>query len=317
MPGGAKKREIAVEILLFAGYVFKEISMLRKEFLLVTVVLLGAICPVVLAAEAEGGLHGDVGYTYDSMYVWRGFLVWGHHGGSNVFVDLDFMGSGFGMSVVDHMPNSTGNNGPAGYWNEERWDYSLFYQNKLAAGDPLETDYKVSYMYYNYPGMSARHSNQCFDLQEINALLAWPNILGVKGLVPAYCIVKLWPSMHNTVVGEANPMGGSASGFAHIFMLNYALPVAGLTSETPEQVLNFHTELVYNDGVDPRPYGGYTSHDWTDFLMGVSTDFDLGNNFVFTPGVYHQITMEDDGATKGVSPNHSMTWAELTVKYKF
>ena len=119
------------------------------------------------------------------------------------------------------------------------------------------------------------------------------------------------------MVGGANPNGGTASGFAHIFMLNYALPIAGLTSETPNQVLNFHTELVYNDGVDPRPYGGYTSSDWTDFVMGVSTDFDLGSNFVFTPGIYHQITMEDNGPIKGVSPDHSITWASLTAKYKF
>lgn len=286
---------------------------MKKLVLLIAVVLFGMVAPVL---AAEGDLHGDIGYTYDTMYVWRGFTVWGGHSGSNPFINLDLFGSGFGLSTEGHWANGTGNNGPVGYSDEERWDYSLFYQNKISAGDALETDYKVSYIYYNYPKMSAGDSARSFDLQELNALLAWPNITGVKGLVPAYCIVKLWPSNDDSPVGAGNPNGGTASGFAHIFMLNYALPITGLTAETPEQVLNFHTELIYNDGVDPRPYGGYTSSDWTDFVMGVSTDFDLGSNFVFTPGVYHQITMEDS-PTKGVSPDHSITWANLTVKYKF
>ena len=89
-----------------------------------------------------------------------------------------------------------------------------------------------------------------------------------------------------------------------------------ISAEIPKQNLNFHIETVYNDGVDPRPAGGYTDSDWTHVMMGVSTDFDLGSGFIFTPGLWHQITMEDD-ATRGVSPDHDMTWAELTIKYKF
>jgi hypothetical protein len=287
---------------------------MKKLVLLIAVVLFGAVAPVL---AAEGDLHGDIGYTYDTMHVWRGFETWGGHSGSNPFIDLDLFGSGFGLSVEGHWANGSGpSHSPFGYSDGQRWDYTLFYQNKISAGDAYETDYKLSYVYYNYPDMGARHSETCWDLQELNALLAWPNITGVKGLVPAYCIVKLWPSKSDTAVGDNNPYGGTASGFAHIFMLNYALPIAGLTAETPNQVLNFHTELVYNDGVDPRPYGGYTSSDWTDFVMGVSTDFDLGNNFIFTPAIYHQITMEDS-ATKGVSPDHSITWASMTAKYKF
>ena len=285
-----------------------------KKLLLIAVVLFGMVAPV-LAQDSD--LHGDVGYTYDSMHVWRGFMTWGTHSGSNPFIDLDLFGSGFGLSAEGHFANASGpSHSQFGYEDGQRWDYTLFYQNKISAGDTYETDYKLSYVYYNYPDMSARHSDRCWDLQELNALLAWPNITGVKGLVPAYCIVKLWPSMANTVVGAENPNGGTASGFAHIFMLNYALPLENISSEIPKQVLNFHTELVWNDGVDPRPYGGYTSSDWTDFVMGVSTDFDLGSNFIFTPGVYHQITMEDS-PTRGVSPDHSITWVSLTAKYKF
>jgi hypothetical protein len=59
-------------------------------------------------------------------------------------------------------------------------------------------------------------------------------------------------------------------------------------------------------------------------VFGVSTDFDLGNSLIFTPGLNYQITMEDDGSIgeggylgKGVSPDHNILWASLTVKYKF
>ena len=285
-----------------------------KKLLLTAVVLFGTVAPVL---AQEGDLHGDIGYTYDSMYVWRGILVYGHHSASRPFVDLDLFGSGFGISAIGSIANGTGHNpDQLGYNNEQRWDYSLFYAGAYEPQETYATMYKVGYTYFNYPQMSAVHSDQCIDLQEIFAGVAFPKLLGVKGLVPGYVVVKGWPSKHDTVVGGSNPRGGTYSGWAHIFMLDYALPIAGLTAETPEQVLNFHIETVYNAGVDPRPYGGYTSHDWTHVLMGVSTDFDLGNNLIFTPGLWHQITMEDDPDT-GVSPDHSMTWAELTIKYKF
>ena len=286
---------------------------MKMYVLLTAAILFGMVAPVL--AE-PGDLHGDIGYTYDTMHVWRGFMTWGQHSGSNLFVDLDFFGSGFGMSIEDHMANGTGNNGPLGYSDEQRTDYALYYAGAIAPEDTFATMYQVGYRYFNYPGMSAQHSDQCIDLQEMWAGLAFPKILGVKGLVPGWAIIKAWPSMHDTVVGGDNPNGGSYEGWANVLTLDYALPLENISSEIPKQNLNFHTELVYNNHVDPRPYGGYTSSDWTDFVMGVSTDFDLGSGFIFTPGINEQITMEDNN-NKGVSPKHDITWATLTIKYKF
>jgi hypothetical protein len=99
-------------------------------------------------------------------------------------------------------------------------------------------------------------------------------------------------------------------------MLDYAWKVQGFTAETPEQTINLHVETVFNDGVDPRPGGGYTDSDWTHVLFGASTDFNLGSGLIFTPGLNYQVTMEDD-PIKGVSPDHDMIWATATVKYQF
>jgi hypothetical protein len=62
------------------------------------------------------------------------------------------------------------------------------------------------------------------------------------------------------------------------------------------QVLRLHSELVFNDGVHPA--GGNADHDWSNFVFGVETDFDLGNNMSLTPGIYQQLSMDDS-----VNPN--------------
>ena len=65
---------------------------MKMYVLLVAAILFGMVAPVL---AQEGDLHGDVGYTYDSMHVWRGYPDYGHHSGSNAFINLDLFGSGF------------------------------------------------------------------------------------------------------------------------------------------------------------------------------------------------------------------------------
>ena len=286
---------------------------MKKLVLLIAVVLFGMVAPVL---AAEGDLHGNVGITYDSLYVWRGYVVYGADSAVHPFVDLDLFGSGFHLDTVYHRANGGGNE------LGQRVDYALYYAGAIAPEETLATMYKVGYRYFNYPQMSAAHSDQCIDLQELFAGVAFPKLLGVKGLVPGYAYIQAWPSKHDTAVGGGNtapngaPAEGSYQGCAHVLMLDYALPLEGISSEVPKQNLNFHIETVYNNHVDPRPFGNYNTSDWTHVMFGVSTDFDLGNGLTFTPGYWHQITMEDSSAN-GVSPDHDIDWVELTVKYKF
>jgi hypothetical protein len=279
---------------------------MKKYVLLTAAILFGMVVPVLAVQPGQpGDLHGDVGITYDTLHVWRGYRTYGADSAINPFIDLDLFGSGFHVETIYHLANGGGNE------LGKRFDTALYYAGDAAADEAWETRYQVGYRYFNYPQMSARESDQCWDLQEIFAGVAFPKILGVKGLVPGYAYIQAWPSMHNS------PVTGY-QGCAHVFTLDYALPLENITSEIPKQNLDFHIETVYNNHVDPRPnFGtGYTTSDWTHVMFGVSTDFDLGSGLFFTPGIWHQITMEDNGP-HGISPDHDMDWATLTVKYKF
>jgi hypothetical protein len=280
-----------------------------NKSVLAGMVLLFAVGGVVQAQE--GDLHGVIDMTYQSKYLWRGIDVYGDKSAFQPSVMLDLWGSGFGFSTEAHRANSSG------YETTERWDFTLFYKNAICPEETFATQYLVGWRYFYFPdapldGIPAGMSGD-IDLQEIHAVLAWPNILPVEGLVPAYVLVKLWPAESDSFVGSQNLLGttpGTASGFAHIFMLDYGIPMEGLLPETPEQVLRLHAEAVFNDGVDPRGIG--VDHDWTNAVFGIATDFELAENVLLTPGLYYQVTMD-----KSINDDQDETWVTLGMSYSF
>ncbi|MHC4623431.1 MAG: hypothetical protein ACYS4W_05960 [Planctomycetota bacterium] len=277
--------------------------MKKKGILLTVVILLGA---VGLLQAQEGELHGYIDVTYQSKYVWRGFNIFGSQPALQPSVDLDLYGTGFGINVTGHMPLA------GGHVNGERYDYTLYYANRMLETETYATNYMLAWRYYNYPDNPTKGSATApnADLQELHAVLSWPTILGVEGLVPTYCLVKLWPSRSGSFSGTRSPMGGTASGWAHIFMLDYVTSIPGLLPDTPEQPLRLHTELVYNDGVGPA--GQNVDHDWSNVVFGVETDFDLGYNLTLTPGLYEQVAFDDS-----VNTDKDQTWVTLGLRYKF
>lgn len=264
-----------------------------KRVILMTVVCL--LAAAGLAKAQAGELSGTVDFTYQSKYIWRGFDVFDDKSAIQPSVNLDLFGSGFGVSMTGHRANSSG------FENGERWDYYLHYGNKLFEDELYATFWRMGYVYYNFPQNSS-HSRGSTDLSELHWILSWPNATGVKGLVPTYILVKLWPQNGGSLQRET-------SGFAHIFMLDYGLTVPGILPDTDEQVLRLHSELVLNDGVHPA--GGNADHDWSNIVFGVETDFDLGNNMSLTPGLYQQISMDDS------VNDEDETWVNLGLKYKF
>ncbi len=263
---------------------------MKQIVLFVAIILMAAAVPV----RAQDELHGAIDVTYQSKYLWRGIDVYDDKSAIQPSVILDLYGTGFGISVEGHRANSSG------FEVRERWDYTLFYKNAFFGGESYATQYMLGWRYFNFPDMSS----QVADLQEIHAVLSWPEILPAEGLVPTYVLVKLWPSESGSAVG------GKASGFAHIFMLDYGLPLEDLLPNVPEQVLRLHSEIVFNDGVDPRGQG--VDHDWTNAVFGIATDFELAENVTLTPGIYHQVTMD-----KTINEDPDETWATVGLKYEF
>jgi hypothetical protein len=267
----------------------KEIVM-KQKVLLAIIVLLTATTLV----QAQRELHGAFEVIYQSKYIWRGIDIYNDKSAIQSSVSLDLFGTGFGFSAMAHRANSSG--AEAG----ERWDYTLNYKNALFGDEPYATQYMVGWVYYNFPHISSRVG----DLQEVYTALSWPEILPVEGLVPTYVLVKLWPAEGNSTIG------GNASGWAHIFMLDYGLSLERFLPDYPDQVLRLHSEFVYNDGVDPR--GGVVDHDWSNAVLGIATDFKVTENVTVTPGIYHQVTMD-----KSINPDKDETWFMLSTKYEF
>lgn len=266
-----------------------------------------------LAQAQESELHGAFNLTYQSKYVWRGFDIFDDKSGVQASVDLDLFGTGFGASVMAHRANS------GEFENGERWDYTIYYANQLFPGENYVTNYRFDYVWYNYPDNPTKGDNLPFapnaSLQELNLILSWPNICP-SGIVPTYILVKMWPLRSGSYSGSRSSiafpagMNGTASGWAHIFMLDYSFTIAGLIPEIPEHVINLHSELVYNDGVGPA--GQKVDHDWSNVVFGASTDLELAENLILTPAVYHQITMD-----KSVNDDKDETWVTLGATYKF
>lgn len=206
----------------------------------------------------------------------------------------------WGVNVQGHRANSDG------FENSERWDYTLFYNTRFFEGEKYVMNTRFNYTYYNYPDMSS-HTEASIDIQETNAIFSFPKLTGVKGLVPTYVLVKLWPTNSGSPVGSGGA-GNAASGWAHIFMLDYPLevdcPITG-----GKRILNLHAETVYNDGVHPQ--GRRADHDWSNAVFGVTTDFQLDDNCTITPGMYYQSSWDDS------VNDEDEYWATLNMRYTF
>lgn len=284
-----------------------------NKSILAGMVLLFAVGGVVQAQEGE--LHGSLDVTYQGKYIWRGFDVYNDKSAVQPTLNLDLFETGLGFRADGHRANSSGHE------NTERWDYTLFYRNAVCPDEDYAMNYLIGYTYFNYPQQSSHTRGGVvtpvtgtgpgtFDIHELHAVMSFPKITGVEGLVPTYVLVKLAPVNSGTTVGTASATTGTASGFAHIFMLDYGLAIPGLSPDTPEQVFNLHSEVVFNDGVGPA--GQNVDHDWSNAVFGISTGFDVAENVVLTPAVYYQVTMDSS-----VNDDQDETWFNLGLSWQF
>ena len=280
-----------------------------KTKILAIAIMLLVVGSMAQAQAPEPELNGWAELTFSSKYVWRGFDIYDDKSAVHPAVDLNY--GGLGINVTGHRANG------GDFENGERWDYSLYYMGAVNMDQSYALQYRFGWVYYNYPDQptegTSTPGNQNAALQELYTVLSLPKICP-GGIVPSYVLVKLWPSDSGSFSGSKTPavpgLGGTASGWAHIFMLDYALKTGGILPETPEQVWNLHSEVVFNDGVGPA--GQNVDHDWSNAVFGISTDFDLADNLTLTPGVYHQVTMD-----KSVNDDKDETWVSVGLRYKF
>jgi len=137
------------------------------------------------------------------------------------------------------------------------------------------TDYCAKYAYYDrYDGNSKMN-----DVQELGIGFSWPNVMPC-GIVPNYYFAKIWPT--------GSDVQEHVSGFVHILGLNYDYVMPGCIAGNPQQVLQFYTNIVYNDGA----VSAAADHDWSHANIGVSTPIELCGMTV-TPGMGYQISMDD------------------------
>ncbi len=262
---------------------------MRKMMILLATLV---FCSLAQAQVPGSSVTGSVDVSYQGLYMWRGFDALAGKSAVQITGDVCLAGTGLGLTVAGHRANSSDQE------IMERWDYNPYYQGSFLNDSAMATTYRVGYVYYNYP----QNSHAAMDLQELQASFALPLITGIHNLVPSYTVAKLWPNSTGSLVS-------TASGFLHIFMLDYEFAIPGPVSAVPEQVIRLHSELIFNDGMDP--YGVGVDHDWSNLVLGAATDIDLGYHITLTPAVNYQITLD-----KSVH-NRDELWATIGAKLTF
>jgi hypothetical protein len=283
---------------------------MKKGILSAATIILFMVC---FAQAQEGELTGALDVTYRSAYTWYGIdrLYGGHgEGATETTLDLDLYGTGFGVSTKWVLPNSGKAGGKSGsFVNAEEIWLTLTYSGSCLEYETYATNYTVGWTYYDFPDMSTSFG----DTQEMFASLSWPEICPA-GVVPSFTAVRMWKSESgrpDSPTGARGTPMGDISGWVYIAGLGYDLPVEDLLPDLPEQILHLSAALVWNEGAGAIG----VDHDWSHFVLGVSTDFDLGNNLTLTPGVYHQRVL--DQTIRRLNMDKDLTWASVGLKYSF
>jgi hypothetical protein len=284
----------------------KTVQNTNKAILPVALILLGVV-GTAQAEEKKLGVKLDV--TYLSSYIFRGCDIYGEgHSAIQPSIDIDFYGTGLGLNVLSSRANKSG------FENLEELDITLRYGNNLFEGQTYTTVYEVGWVYYDYPDRASKGPKvdaprplipvveTLADVQELYAVFAWPEILGVRGLVPSYIFAHIWPAQSNS---NATDNGG----WIHALGLDYGIPMALFLPDMPaEQILKLSSLAVYNSGVGAT---GMVDHDWSHFTFGLSTEFAITDNLSFTPAIYYQLSMDDS------INDDDETWCGLSMTYKF
>ncbi|MHC4418236.1 MAG: TorF family putative porin [Planctomycetota bacterium] len=261
-----------------------------------------------ISAAEEAKLEVKLDVTYLSSYIWRGCDLYpDDHSAIQPSIDVEFYDTGFGLNVLSSRANGSG------FEDDEELDFTLRYRDNLFEGKSYATVYEIGWVYYSRPDRPRKGPKvegrplipvreTLADVQELYTVFAFPELLGIRGLVPCYIVSHVWPAQSSS---NASDNGG----WIHAVGLDYGIPISVLLPEMPaEQILKLSSLVVYNSGVGAT---GMVDHDWSHAVVGLSTGFALSKNLIFTPGIYYQISMDDS-----INPEDEY-WYSLGMSYTF
>ena len=219
----------------------------------------------------DGGGHGG-GVTfhneYSSKYMWRGFDEFDDHGTWHPQVDFH-LGGGWAFEVLGYIPIGTGENHHVGINNLLELKYELVYHNTLNEGEATEIQYKVNYIYYDFPKLNAHH-----DAQEVGVELSYPNLWESGG-------VPLVPSVY---VGNYMPVEGGEDSLYANFRLEREVEL-----DVCPNPLNLYGELAYHDSFDNADH--HTDSEITHAIFGFSTEIEVFGLDI-SPYINYQVSMD-------------------------
>lgn len=255
--------------------------------MLIIVVVLNGSIPVAFAGTDENELGISLDATWVSKYIWRGQDIYDDHAAFQPSINVDLYGTGFSVNVW------TSYAGSGGYRNLEENDYSVTYGATAFEGACSQTDYAISWLYYDVYDGPTRDS----DSQELILDLSWPELLGGK-IVPVYQLAYYYAAHGEGVIAAAQ-----IEGFSHLFGFSCEVP----SLEIIDNPLTFSWDITYNDGQGSSTY----DHDWSHMTWAVSTSFDDVFGATLTPALYYQTSME-----KSVNPEDEF-WVGVSYGFDF
>lgn len=253
------------------------------------VILTALLCIGGTAVAGEDEITGSFELIYLSKWLSKGSSVWGQQGGFFEAINLNLWDTGFGTYVTHR--HSTGNNHV-----KERYDYGVYYKNRLFEDTPYVTDYKLRWAYEHYPNIAR---NKFKTTNEWAFTFSWPKLFG-NGLVPQYIAYYEYPA-------GSNYANHNDTGWVHQFGFGYDVAVPGLFADTPEHIVKLSASLSYRDNLG----GKAKDNDWSHATLGISTKIDIADDVSLIPGLFYQISMEDDVSTR----DHLYT--TVCMRYQF
>ncbi len=252
--------------------------------------LLISLIPAIVFSQ-ENKISYSFDTTYLGAYLDKGFDVFGpgSHSGTKSSFNIHAPRSGVGLNITNFRANT------GGFENKQKFNYAIYYQNKLFQNKKYATAYKINYCFHHFPDQPRNAANS----QEIILNLAWPKLLHTN-FTPLYSFCYEYPAGNSY-------QNRTISGWVHIFGLAYEVPVKNFIPEFKKQMLNLSTLIFYNDGFG----GNNIDHDFSHMLLGASTKFQISKNLDLTPGFYYQSSWDDSVNTE------DEYWTSLKLSYKF